>query len=398
MLSSFQYLLCQQSVGDTTVGMAVGTSNVNDAEDQHREGPAHPEGARPQGQLPPLPSPSFPLCRKPISVWSEDYVWTLLTGDAQPCNQFGVNLGAGSSRMSTNVASSTEQSFEHVCQSRPTTSCSTMVTGEYTTTTTSSEPHVTRSFLCTAENMLSAPPSQRPPMLVPDTCALTTCSPHPAAFSSGTATTSGVCPPSHSSICTSSQSLSSPSVIDLTATEDDDGGPDDNDFDRLFADVDMAQFEESCLASQSTDSSETTVLKQDSKVQSLSSRRGQSCSVSNVQSGSRVEMYSDSGGGGVGSGRVALQTDAPSDSRSGKKAGISHRVEEKSSVSSCPVCAVAFQPRYIWWACTYCMTFVKLLFACKNGSTCHSYCIAWHCLSEVDILRHKMKHADTILL
>ena len=340
MLSSFQYLLCQQSVQDTTVSMAVGTSNVNGAEDQHREGPAHPEGACPQGQLPPLPSPSFPLCRKPISVWSEDYVWTLLTGDAQSCDQFEVHLGAGSSRMSTSIASSTEQSFEHVCQSRPTTSCSAIVTGEYATTT-SSEPHVTRGFLCTTENTLSGPPSQRPPMPVPDTRALTTCRPRPAA------TTSGVCSPPHSSICTSPQSLSSPSVIDLTATEDDDGGPDDNDFDKLFADVDMAQFEESCLTSQSNDHSDATVLKQDSKVQSLSSRRRRSCSVSNVQSGSRVEMYGDSGGGGVGSGRAVLQTGPSSGSRSGKKAGINHRVEEKSSVSSCPVCAVAFQPRYM---------------------------------------------------
>ena len=339
-----QYLLCRQSTGDAIVGMATGTSKVNNVEDPHRDRHAHSEGTRPpQGVLPPLPSPSSSLYKRPTSVWTEEYVWTLLTGDTQTCGQ------DGSTRVSARVAPSAEQSFEQLCQSRPTASCSASVTVEHTTTTTtSSKPHIARSVLCTTESAVSCPPSQRSPVLVPDAgVQLPTCRTLTATASSGKTTASNVHSSSHcSAACNSSESPSSLSVIDLTATEDD-IGDEDQDFDSLFADVDMAQFEESCLASQPNDHSMTnTVLSQGSKLQSPSNRRGLNFPVSNMQSGFRVEMYGGCGGGGVGSGHVVMQTDPPS--RSGKeKASINHRVEEKkSSLSSCPVCAMAFQPRY----------------------------------------------------
>lgn len=318
---------------------------MNDAEDQHREGDVRP-GACAQGQLSSLPSPSFPLCKKPISVWSEEYVWTLLAGDAaQSCEQFGVDLGAGSSRISVKVAPSTEQTFEQLVQAGP-ASCCASVAGECTTTTSSSEPHITGGLLCTAK-CASSGPSQRPPMLVPDAGTLSTCRPPPATVSSGTVTTTGVCPPAQNSVSNSSQSLSSLPVIDLTEIKDDECGDyEDQDFDRLFEDVDMAQFEESCLVSQSNDCSVTIEPKQDSELQPPSIRGGQNCSVSNAQADSRVEVYGDRDGE-MESERVLLRTHPPS--RGGKeKAGIDHRVEvEKSSVLSCPVCAVAFQPRYV---------------------------------------------------
>ena len=340
----FQYLLCQKSTGETTAGMAADTSSVSDAEDQHREGDAHPDACA-QGQLSSLPSPSFPLYKKPISVWSEEYVWTLLAGDtAQSCEQFGEDLGAGSSRISVKVAPLTEQTFEQLVQAGPAICCAS-VAGECTTTTSSSEPHLKGGFLCTAESASSGP-SRRPPMLVPEAGTLSTCRPPPATVSSGTAATTGVCPPAQNSVSNSSQSLTSLPVIDLTAIEDDKGGDyEDQDFDRLFEDVDMEQFEESCLVSQSNDCSVTIEPKQDSELQPPCIRGRQNCSVSNAQADSRVELYGDSGGE-MESERVLLRTHPP---RGGKeKAGINHRVEEeKSSVSSCPVCAVAFQSRYI---------------------------------------------------
>lgn len=303
------------------------------AEDQSKEMPAHPEGAHPEGQLPPLPSPSFPLCKKPIGVWSEEYVWSLLTEDPQSCDCFGEGLEAHGVRMSTREASSARQSFEHIRQTRPTASGS------------GKEPHDT-----TVRNTVS--PSRSSPTLVPDTPA--PFRPPPAAPSPGISAASGGRP--QSSVFNSSHNPPSPPVIDLTAIEDDDGGYDDQDFDKLFAGVDMAQFDESL--SQSHDHGGTTVLKQDNKVQPLSSRRGRNSSMPSKQSDSRTEVHGDSGSRRVGSGRIALQTSLPYRSQK-EKAGFSHRLEvEKSSVSSCPVCAVAFQPRYV--CCTYCILCMAL--------------------------------------
>lgn len=315
--------------------MATDTSRANNVKDPRRD--RHSEGTRlPQGVLPPLPSPSPSLYKKPTSVWTEEYVWTLLTGDTQPCGQ------EGSTRVSAKAAPSAEQS-------RPTAGHSAPVTVEHTTTTnTSSKPHIARSFLCTTANAISCSPSQRCPVLVSDAgTLLPTCRTLTATASSGKTIASNIHSSSHYSVASnSSQSLSSLPVIDLTATKDD-IGDEDHDFDSLFADVDMAQFEESCFASEPDDHSMTnTVLSQGSKLQSDSNREGLNCPVSNKQSGFRVEMYGDCGGGGVGSGHVVLQTGPPS--RSGmEKASINHRVEEeKNSYSRCPVCAMAFQPRY----------------------------------------------------
>ena len=354
-----QYLLCRQSTGDAIVGVATGTSKVNNVEDSHRDTHAHSEGARPPpGVLPPLPSPSSSLYKKPTSVWTEEYVWTLLTGNTQPFGQ------DGSTRVSARVAPSAEQSFEQLCQSRPTASCSAPVTVEHTTTTTtSSKPHIARSVLSTTANAVSCPPSQRSPVLVPDAgTLLPTCRTLTATANSGKTTASNIHSSSHcSAACNSSQSPSSLPFIDLTATEDDFDG-EDQDFDSLFADVDMAQFEESCFASQPNDHSMTNTMRsQGSKLQSPSNRRGLNCPVSNMQSGFRVERYGDCGGGGVGSGHVVLQTGSP---RSGKeKASINRRMEvEKSSISSCPVCAMAFQPRYSIKDVHACMHCVHMAF------------------------------------
>lgn len=329
--------------------MATGTSSVTGAEAQSREAPAHPEGALTEGQLPPLPSPSFPLCKKPIGVWSEEYVWGLLTEGPQSWDCFGEGLEARSAGMSRTEASSAKQSIKHLHQTRPTGSSS------------SKEPPDTRT-VCTTKN--TASPSQSSPTLVPDTPALSR-PPHGTIRTGISATSSGH---PRSSVFNSSQNPPSPPVIDLTAVEDDNGGYDDQDFDELFASVDMAQFDESSTLSQSHDHGMTTIVKQDSKVQPLSSRRGQNSSMPSKRADSRAEVYSDSGGGRVGSGRAALQTGLPSRSQKGK-ASFSHRLEvEKSSVSSCPVCAVAFQPRYV--RCTYAYStlhgIVKVS-SCKNG-------------------------------
>ena len=340
--------------------MAAGTSSVKGAED-HRQESACLEGTHPKGQIPPLPSPSFPLCKKPISVWSEDYVWRLLTEDPQPCDYSGEGLEARSARMSMSATSSAKQSSEHLLQTRASASGSAMVIGQHSTTTTSnsSELHDTRTVF-RAKNSVTDSPSQSPPLLVPSTRALSR--PPPATLSTGIAPARSGHP--QNSARNSSESPPSSPVIDLTAIDNDNIENDDDDFDKLFADVDMAQFEDSSTLSPSHDHGMTTMLKQDSKMQPLSSRKRRSSSMSSKQSDSRVQVHDDTRGGSSGQGALV-----PFKSQK-EKASFRHRQEvEKSRVSSCPVCAVAFQPRYV--CCTYtaysACTVLRMRMPTRNG-------------------------------